>query len=492
MKIQLSTLSFALVLAFARTSSAVPVTVVPPPRVVVSASGVDQFIARAPPNLSKTSGRSHSVALAASGDNVFAVWVEDAEGAGDIFLAHSPNGGRLFRHPVNVSRSAPRSSSPTVAVAGNKVVVGWLEAQPSGLPLAVHVVMDIGALGGSIPPAIRLSGADARQSGYLEIVSDGGWVGAVWVDTKPTGDALMYRDLQLPTNTNMTIGTSSSAASIRDPAFARSGSITFATYADKQPDGTMAIRRFQQLPGGKGWVPITIPSVPGQLMTPFAAGRNQQALWGFETRNGTNRSYSISISTGGYVGFSLPGSSVTSLLPANLVPTTPSIEFMVTPDQHTFGAWSGLANTPGGAKQHLMWIDYDARSGVPRIADSGSIENVFNDPRRRDDVGEVRRALVREGREAHDRRPSHSTRAGGRVRDRSNRGAFWCAGEPRRTRGRRDESWRRVRMAGRRERRRGHHVRPHPEQLSKGVFECSRGALVGVCSMHGCTSLSRS
>jgi hypothetical protein len=69
------------------------------------------------------------------------------------------------------------------------------------------------------------------------------------------------------------------------------------------------------------------------------------------------------------------------LLPANLVPTTPSIEFMVTPDQHTFGAWSGLANVPGGAKQHLMWIDHDARSGVPRLADSGSIENVFNDPR---------------------------------------------------------------------------------------------------------------
>jgi hypothetical protein len=69
----------------------------------------------------------------------------------------------------------------------------------------------------------------------------------------------------------MTIGTSSSAASIRDPAVVRSGAITFATYADKQADGTMAIRRFQQLLGGKGWAQMTIPSIPGQLMTPFAA-----------------------------------------------------------------------------------------------------------------------------------------------------------------------------------------------------------------------------
>lgn len=82
---------------------------------------------RTGPNLSQSKTPSEGVQIAASGDDVYVVWSDRAEGNGDIFLAVSNDAGASWWPNVNVSRSSTHSMRPTIAVDGRSVVIGWLE-----------------------------------------------------------------------------------------------------------------------------------------------------------------------------------------------------------------------------------------------------------------------------------------------------------------------------------------------------------------------------
>jgi hypothetical protein len=93
-------------------------------------SGVSSFF------LTDEDVRSNSF-IAASGNNVYAVWVDNSTGllgSYDIFFARSTNGGGSFDKPVDISAPIRNngstygaSYSPQIAVAGSNIYVTWIE-----------------------------------------------------------------------------------------------------------------------------------------------------------------------------------------------------------------------------------------------------------------------------------------------------------------------------------------------------------------------------
>src|SRR5919112_2206167 len=71
-------------------------------------------------NLSNTIGRSSSPAMAAFENNVHVVWNDDTSGNSEILYRKSTDGGASFGGTVNLSNTSGRSSTPAVAVSGHK------------------------------------------------------------------------------------------------------------------------------------------------------------------------------------------------------------------------------------------------------------------------------------------------------------------------------------------------------------------------------------
>lgn len=81
---------------------------------------------------------SSNAMIAASGNNVYAVWVDNSTGllgSYDIFFARSADGGDSFDSPVDLSTpirnngsTYGNSYSPQIAVSGNNVYVTWIES----------------------------------------------------------------------------------------------------------------------------------------------------------------------------------------------------------------------------------------------------------------------------------------------------------------------------------------------------------------------------
>jgi hypothetical protein len=70
-------------------------------------------------NLTNSTPLSFFPAVAASGNNVYVVWVDSSVGNFNIFYTRSTNGGASFGSTVNLSNTIGQTSNPAVAVSNN-------------------------------------------------------------------------------------------------------------------------------------------------------------------------------------------------------------------------------------------------------------------------------------------------------------------------------------------------------------------------------------
>jgi hypothetical protein len=70
-------------------------------------------------NLSNTTGRSSSPAMAAFENDVYVVWNDDTPGNSEILYRKSTDGGASFGGTVNISNTTENSYSPRVAASNN-------------------------------------------------------------------------------------------------------------------------------------------------------------------------------------------------------------------------------------------------------------------------------------------------------------------------------------------------------------------------------------
>jgi hypothetical protein len=81
-------------------------------------------------NLSNTVGHSLDLSIAVSGDNVYVVWQEDQQdslGNHEIFYIRSTDAGAMFDSVINISDNAAFSGAPSIAASGNNVYVVWID-----------------------------------------------------------------------------------------------------------------------------------------------------------------------------------------------------------------------------------------------------------------------------------------------------------------------------------------------------------------------------
>jgi hypothetical protein len=63
--------------------------------------------------------------IAASGDNLYAIWYDNSTGSVETFLTRSTDSGISFSDPINLSQKAKGGTFRDIAVAGNNVYVLW-------------------------------------------------------------------------------------------------------------------------------------------------------------------------------------------------------------------------------------------------------------------------------------------------------------------------------------------------------------------------------
>jgi hypothetical protein len=67
--------------------------------------------------------------IAASGDNLYAVWVDNEKGGkGDIFFSSSRDEGKTFNEPINLSNNGANFTNPEVSASGSNAYVLWSDS----------------------------------------------------------------------------------------------------------------------------------------------------------------------------------------------------------------------------------------------------------------------------------------------------------------------------------------------------------------------------
>ncbi len=132
-----------------------------------------------PLDMSTTDGQSGTPEVITSGNNVYAVWMDNTSGNYDIFFAKSTDGGTSFEKPIDISNLKGDSGYPQLAVWKNNVYVTWTQTM-TGINYDVFFAKSANG-GDTFDQPINLSN-NPGPSGWPQIASDG-HVYVSWADS---------------------------------------------------------------------------------------------------------------------------------------------------------------------------------------------------------------------------------------------------------------------------------------------------------------------
>ena len=115
--------------------------------------------------------------ITASGNNVYAVWVDSTVGGGDIFFRRSIDGGATFSSTINLSNDVGSSLFPHVVASGNSVYVIWSNGSEGSEEIFFRRSIDGGATFSSTINLSNIAGSSTSSS-----LAVSGNVYAVWED----------------------------------------------------------------------------------------------------------------------------------------------------------------------------------------------------------------------------------------------------------------------------------------------------------------------
>jgi hypothetical protein len=131
--------------------------------------------------VSGTTGESGTPQIIVSGNNVYAVWMDNTSKIYDILFSKSTDGGKSFGTPVNISKLHADSGYPQFAVSGNNIYVVWTQTiSESNYDIFFAKSSDNGD---TFDKPVNLSN-DNGASGWPKIASDGS-IYVSWVDSTP-------------------------------------------------------------------------------------------------------------------------------------------------------------------------------------------------------------------------------------------------------------------------------------------------------------------
>jgi pterin-4a-carbinolamine dehydratase len=153
--------------------------------------------------IGNASANSTNAEVAASGDNVYAVWSDTNStkgGNGDIFLSSSRDKAASFGEPINLSNNEGNSTNPEVTASGDHVYVVWSDTNDAkgGVGDIFFSASRDNAV--SFGEPINLSDNE-RNSTNPEVAASGKNVYVVWADSRD--------ETETPNNVNLNLKTSS-------------------------------------------------------------------------------------------------------------------------------------------------------------------------------------------------------------------------------------------------------------------------------------------
>ncbi|CUR52058.1 exported protein of unknown function [Nitrosotalea devaniterrae] len=134
-----------------------------------------------PVDISTTTGQSGTPEVIVSGNNLYAVWMDNTSGNYDIFFTKSTDGGNTFVKPIDISNLKGDSGYPQFTVWKNNVYVTWTQTM-TGINYDVYFAKSSDN-GDTFDKPINLSN-NFGPSGWPKIVSDGS-IYVSWVDSSP-------------------------------------------------------------------------------------------------------------------------------------------------------------------------------------------------------------------------------------------------------------------------------------------------------------------
>jgi hypothetical protein len=115
------------------------------------------------PNVSRSPGTSRHPDVAVAGNDVYAVWIEEATGRSSVVLTHSGDGGSTFSPPMQLYAGA-RAGTPHVAAIAHRVYVVWSGAAAAAAPGEIYLAnSDDRGLTFGEPRNLSASAADSRN-----------------------------------------------------------------------------------------------------------------------------------------------------------------------------------------------------------------------------------------------------------------------------------------------------------------------------------------
>lgn len=153
---------------------------------VFVANSVNGGTFSSPIQISITGNTSINPRIAAAGDSVYAVWVDTSVGSGDIYFAKGAvSGGALsMSAPVALSNTPATSEDPQLSVSGNNVVVVW-EETVSGFKDIFYAFSTDGGINFDTSSTNNLSASPSITSGSASIVVSGSNVFVAWSEDDP-------------------------------------------------------------------------------------------------------------------------------------------------------------------------------------------------------------------------------------------------------------------------------------------------------------------
>ncbi|MEM3161040.1 MAG: hypothetical protein QXJ74_09690, partial [Nitrososphaera sp.] len=153
---------------------------------VFVANSINGGTFNAPIEISITGDASTNPRIAASGDDLYAAWVDTSVGSGDIYFAKGTvSGGTLsMSGAVPISNSAAASANPRLSVSGNNVVVMW-EETVSGFKDIFYAFSADGGTSFDTSATNNLSATTSVTSESVSIVVSGSDVFVAWDENNP-------------------------------------------------------------------------------------------------------------------------------------------------------------------------------------------------------------------------------------------------------------------------------------------------------------------
>ena len=282
--------------------------------------------------LSLGAGWSMAPTIAAAGSAVSVAWVDNRDGNKEIYYLRSTNGGVSWSTETRMTNNAAVSTSPSITAVASYVHLVWIDERDGNKEVYYQRSLNGGS---SWATAVRLTNNSA-DAWTPRVSSSGALVHIVWDDTRYNNEEIFYK---LSTNYGQTWGTDTRLTFYSDvsanPSVTTIGAFLHIVWCDKR-DGNFEIY-YKQNPTGNA---IGIKNISTEIPKEFSLSQNYPNPFNPSTKIrfslpsvGQRHAFDVHL-----IIYDILGREVATLVNEQLQPGTYEVEFSAN------GGGSGLTS----------------------------------------------------------------------------------------------------------------------------------------------------